>query len=79
MVGFNQEKLWTKKLAAKYIPNYEVFGEEFEYAAAIIASAKFAEIQDAVGASVQRVLFEDISNEESLSMLKDDVGSILDM
>ena len=32
-----------------------------------------------VGASVQRVLFEDISNEESLSMLKDDVGSILDM
>ena len=76
---FQPRKSLDKKLAAKYIPNYEVFGEEFEYAAAIIASAKFAEIQDAVGASVQRVLFEDISNEESLSMLKDDVGSILDM
>ena len=76
---FQPRKTLDKKLAAKYIPNYEVFGEEFEYAAAIIASAKFAEIQDAVGASVQRVLFEDISNEESLSMLKDDVGSILDM
>ena len=76
---FQPRKTLDKKLAAKYIPNYEVFGEEFEYAAAIIASANFAEIQDAVGASVQRVLFEDISNEESLSMLKDDVGSILDM
>ena len=76
---FQPRKTLDKKLAAKYIPNYEVFGEEFEYAAAIIASAKFAEIQDAVGASVQRVLFEDISNKESLSMLKDDVGSILDM
>ena len=76
---FQPRKSLDKKLAAKYIPNYEVFGEEFEYAAAIIASAKFAEIQDAVGASVQRVLFEDISNEESLSMLKDDVGSILDL
>ena len=76
---FQPRKTLDKKLAAKYIPNYEVFGEEFEYAAAIIASANFAEIQDAVGAAVQRVLFEDISNEESLSMLKDDVGSILDM
>ena len=76
---FQPRKSLDKNLAAKYIPNYEVFGEEFEYAAAIIASAKFAELQDAVGAAVQRVLFENTSNEDSLSMLKDDVENILEM
>ena len=39
----------------------------------------FAELQDAVGAAVQRVIFEGTSNEDSLSMLKDDVENILDM
>ena len=66
-------------MAAKYIPNYEVFGEELKTAAAIVASPNLSEIQDAVGAAVQRVLFEGISNKESLSMLKDDVQNILNM
>ena len=76
---FQPRKSLDKTLAAKYIPNYEVFGEEFEYAASIIASANFAELQDAVGGAVQRVLFEGTSNEDSLSMLKDDVENILEM
>ena len=38
-----------------------------------------SELQDAVGAAVQRVIFEGTSNEDSLSMLKDDVENILEM
>ena len=78
--GYFQPRLTLdQSLAAKYIPNYEVFGEELKTAAAIVASPNLSEIQDAVGAAVQRVLFEGISNKESLSMLKDDVQNILNM
>ena len=42
-------------------------------------AAKYIPNYDAVGAAVQRVLFEGTSNEDSLSMLKDDVENILEM
>ena len=78
--GYFQPRLsLDKSLAAKYIPSYEVFGEELKTAAAILASPKLSEIQDAVGAAVQRVLFQNMSNEDSLGMLKDDVENILEM
>ena len=78
--GYFQPRLsLDKALASKYIPSYEVFGEELKTAAAILASPSLSEIQDAVGAAVQRVLFQNMSNKDSLAMLKDDVENILEM
>lgn len=75
---YQPRKSLDPALADKYIPNNDVFGVERSTGAAILASAKLNEIQDAVGASVSRVIFEGMSPEESLQLLKDDVEMILE-
>ncbi len=75
---YQPRKSLDPALADKYVPNNDIFGAERRTGAAILASAKLNEIQDAVGAAVSRVIFEGTSNEESLQLLKDDVESILE-
>ncbi len=75
---FQPRKSLDPALADKYIPNNDVFGVERSTGAAIIASAKLNELQDAVGAAASRVIFEGMSPEESLQVLKDDVEMILE-
>jgi multiple sugar transport system substrate-binding protein len=75
---YQPRKSLDPALADQYIPNNDVFGAERSTGAAIIASATLNEIQDAVGAAVSRVIFQGMSNEESLQVLKDDVESILE-
>ncbi|MCP4398758.1 MAG: extracellular solute-binding protein [bacterium] len=75
---FQPRKSLDPALADKYIPNNDVFGVERSTGAAIIASAKLNELQDAVGAAASRVIFEGMAPEESLQVLKDDVEMILE-
>ena len=75
---YQPRKSLDPALADQYIPNNDVFGVERSTGAAIIASANLSEIQDAVGAAVSRVIFQGMSNEESLQLLKDDVEMILE-
>ncbi|GAK59837.1 extracellular solute-binding protein family 1 [Candidatus Vecturithrix granuli] len=75
---YQPRKSLDPALADQYIPNNDVFGAERSSGAAIIASANLSELQDAVGAAVSRVIFQGMSNEESLQLLKDDVEMILE-
>lgn len=77
--GYNQpRKTLDQNLAKQYIPGYEeVFKDELLKTAAILASPKMAEIQDAVGAAFSRVIFEGMSVEKTMEILKSDASSIL--
>ncbi|QPM69128.1 ABC transporter substrate-binding protein [Atribacter laminatus] len=65
-------------LADKYILNNDVFDAERRNGAALLASPKFSETQDAVGEAVRRVVFGGMSNEESLNALKEELSDILE-
>lgn len=75
---YQPRKSLDPALADQYIPNNDVFGAERSAGAAILASPQVSEIQDAVGEAVSRVIFQGMSNEEALQLLKDDVEMILE-
>jgi len=77
--GYHQpRKSLDQSLAKEYIPYYdEVFKDELAKTSPILASPNMGEIQDAVGASFSRVIFEGMSVEDSIAMLKSDAESIL--
>ena len=77
--GLNQpRKTQDPKLAAEYIPNYDVFGAELKKTSPWITSTHNPEIQDAVWAACSRVIFEGMDVNESVKVLKSDITSILE-
>jgi ABC-type glycerol-3-phosphate transport system substrate-binding protein len=77
--GYHQpRKTLDQDLAREYIPGWDtVFADELKKTSPILASTKMAEVQDAVGAAMARIIFEDMDVEKSMQMLKDDANSIL--
>ncbi len=77
--GYHQpRKSLDQSLAKQYIPYYdEVFKDELAKTSPILASPSMGEIQDAVGAAFSRIMFEGMSVEDSIAMLKRDTTSIL--
>jgi multiple sugar transport system substrate-binding protein len=77
-LGYNQpRKTLDKSLAAQSIPMSEVFSTETAKASPILMTTKMAEIQDAVWASATRIIFEGMSVDRTVQILKDDVNRIL--
>lgn len=58
------------------VPNWEVFVEEFPKATPFIADTRSAEIIDAIIKTETRVIYEGITAEESIAMLKADLETI---
>ena len=61
---------------ADEIRDWSVFEETLNNGTPIISSTKFTEIQDAVYAATQRVIFEGMSNEDSVVKLKTDLEAL---
>jgi multiple sugar transport system substrate-binding protein len=70
-------KTLSGELAAKYIPKNEVFETERLKGAGHLLSPKFNEVQDEITNSVTRVIFQKITPEESIAILKQNVKAIL--
>lgn len=76
--GYHQpRKTLDENLAAEFIPRYEVFQEELAKTATWLTSTRGAEIQDAVGAALSRIIFEGVAVDASLATLADDARSII--
>lgn len=65
-------------LASQYIPDYELFAREMQKGPSYIPSTKFDELSDAWGAAVNRVVFEKVTNADSMKTLQQDVKDILE-
>ena len=74
---YQPRKSLDDALVAKYVPGNEVFEAERLKAAPHLLSPKFNEMQDALTSTVTRVIFQKISNEESIAILKNSVKDIL--
>jgi hypothetical protein len=74
---YQPRKTLDDALVAKYVPGNEIFEAERLKASLHLLSPKFNEVQDAITNTVTRVIFQKISNEESIGILKNNVKDIL--
>lgn len=74
---YQPRKTLDPALVTANIPNSDVFVNELPKGTVVIASTKYNEVKDAVGAAIDRVISQGMSNEDSIKQLKDDVTQIL--
>lgn len=74
---YQPRKSMDPALAEENIGFHEVFVGELSKGAKILVSSKMNEIRDAVGLALDRVIFEGMSNEDSIKALKEDIEGII--
>jgi multiple sugar transport system substrate-binding protein len=73
---YQPRKTLDPALPDRFIPSNEIFAAEKKTGAILISSQHYNEIQDAIMETCDRVIFQGMSNEESLKILKNDMKDI---